>query len=86
MDGITDEACVDAVRRLRARNELATARAVTRELGLSAHAEGSDVGTVRERLDRLVTDGRLASGKRDWQFMASVQPSASHKTYYWPMN
>ena len=74
---------VDAVRRLRARNELATALAVTRELGLSADAEGSDLGTVRGRLDQLVADGRLASGKQDWQFMASVLPSATGETYYW---
>ena len=86
MDGITDEACVDAVRRVRARNELATALAVTRELGLPADDERSDVGTVRERLDQLVAGGRLAAGKQDWQFMASVLPSASGETYYWPTN
>ena len=86
MDGTTDEAYVAAVRRVRARHELATALAVTRELGLSADAEGSDLGTVRGRLDQLVADGRLASGKQDWQFMASVLPSATGETYYWPMN
>jgi hypothetical protein len=80
MDGSSaDDQYVHAVRRVRDRNELATAMAVTLELDLSA----SEVVTVRERLDRLVADRKLASGRQNWEFMASVLPSTTGETYYW---